>query len=68
MTADEMVDRCVELIGPLELEDETRLELVEQATSEGLVSWATDEDYADSARRVGDVLALIAGTREYQMG
>ena len=68
MTADELVDRCVELIGPLELEDETRLELVEQATGEGLVSWATDEDYADSARRVGDVLALIAGTREYQMG
>ena len=68
MTPDELVDRCLDLIGPLAVEDDTRLELIEQAATEGQVSWATDEDRSTSARRVGDVLALIAGTREFQMG
>ena len=68
MTADALVDRCLELIGPLEVEEETRRELVEQVADGGPISWGTDEAYASSTRLVGDVLALIAGTREYQMG
>jgi hypothetical protein len=68
MTANELVDRCLELIGPLEVEEETHRELVEQVAGGGPISWETDEAYTSSTRLVGDVLALIAGTREYQMG
>ena len=67
MTAEELVDRCLDLIGPLEVKDVTRQELVEHAQEGGPISLDTD-DRSGFARRVGDVLALIVGTREYQFG
>ena len=58
--AGELVDRCLDLIGPLEVTEETRMELVEEAEGAGQAG------NGDLSRRVADVLALIAGTREYQ--
>ena len=66
--AQTLVDRCLDLMGPLEVAENTRSELVAQAASEGPVSWATDEEYSSASRRVAEVLALISGTREYQFG
>ena len=68
MTPAEMVERCLDLMGPLEVEDVTRGQLVEQAERQGSVSWAPGEDYSESAGRVGNTLALIAATKEYQFG
>ena len=68
MTAGALVDQCLDLMGPIEVGEHTRGELLSHAESEGSISWATDEDYARSSRRVGDMLALIAATREYQFG
>ncbi len=68
MTAEALVEQCLDLMGPVEMGEHTRGELLSHAESEGSVSWATDEEYTRSARRVGDMLALIAATREYQFG
>ncbi|MCH8184605.1 MAG: DUF1800 domain-containing protein [Chloroflexi bacterium] len=68
MTAEALVDQCLDLMGPIEMGEHTRRELLSHAESEGSISWATEEDYARSSRRVGDMLALIAATREYQFG
>ena len=68
MTAEGLVDHCLDVMGPLEVGEDTRNELIEQAESEGPISWATDEEYVNFSRRVGDMLALIASTREYQFG
>ena len=68
MTPEALVDECLNQMGPLPVSDETRQELLEQANNQGPVSWATDADRALGARRVGDMLALIVGTREYQFG
>ena len=68
MTAEALVDQCLDLMGPVEMGEHTRRELLSHAESEGPISWDTDEDYARSSRRVGDMLALIAATREYQFG
>ena len=68
MAPGEMVNRCLDLMGPMEVEDVTRQQLVKQAELQGPLSWATDEDHARSARRVGDMLAVIAATKEYQFG
>ena len=65
MSADELIDRCLDLMGPLEIKDKTRQELFQHVEKRGPVS---TEDSDDFSRRVGDVLALIAGTREYQFG
>ncbi len=66
MTAETLVDRCLDLMGPVEMADSTRSELVGHATAGGPLDW--QDDYDSSARRVAEVLALIAGTREYQFG
>ena len=68
MSAEALVDHCLDLMGPVEVAESTRSELVTNVESEGAISWATDEDYAKSSRRVGETLALIAATREYQFG
>ena len=66
MSPDEMVDHCLDLIGPLNVADVTRLELIEHASEQGDLSWSND--YDGSSERVGEMLALIAATTEYQFG
>ena len=66
MSPDEMVDHCLDLFGPLDVAEATRLELIEHASEGGHLSWS--DDYNASAERVGEMLALIAATTEYQFG
>ena len=66
MTPEEFVDQCLDQMGPLPVADRTRHELIAQAESDGPVSW--EGDYGNSARRTGEMLALIGATREYQFG
>ena len=68
ITAEALVDRCLDLMGPIEVIEATRRELVDHAESRGPISCATDEEYAGFSRRVGDLLALIVATKEYQFG
>ena len=68
MTPEALVDRCLDQMGPLEVTEATRKELISQAESEASISWATGEEYAGLSRRVGEMLALIAATGEYQFG
>ena len=68
MSPEELVERCLELMGPLKVARETRDELVRQAEPEGPLVWSTAGGYAASAQRVIGMLALIVGTKEYQFG
>ena len=65
LTPEALVDGCVDLMGPLTVSDETRAELVAHAAGDGPV--AVDGNGALS-QRVGEMLALIAATPEYQFG
>ena len=62
----DFVNSCLDLIGPLEVGERTRQELVAQAEQGGDVRWDTEESSNTSTRRVGDMLALIVASREYQ--
>jgi len=67
MSPETLVEACLEEMGPLPVKDATLEELVDHAREQGDISW--DEDsYEDSAIRTGQMLALIASTREYQFG
>ena len=66
ITAETLVDRCLHQMGPLEVSEHTRRELIAHAESEGTVPW-DEASYDRSARRVGEMLALIAATGEYQV-
>ena len=60
-----VVRACLELLGEVEVKDETMSELVSHAEIEGDLAWDEDNE-ADSARRVSEMLQLIVATREYQ--
>ena len=68
MSPDYLVDRCLDLMGPLEVSPVVRNNLVAEAAADGEIAYRTAPDREDLSRRVGNVMALIAGTREYQLG
>jgi len=69
LTPEELVDSCIDLMGPARINEDTRKELIaHSATSGDAVRGSTEEERATFARRVGEVLQLIASTREYQFG
>ena len=66
MSPSQLVDSCLDLIGPLDVAEGTRTEMRSVAEHEGEIRWDTEEASGTSARRVGDMLALIAASREFQ--
>ncbi len=63
-----LVDACLDLIGPLEVSEDTRNELVEHAAGEGELRFGSGQEGEMAARRITEMLNLIVATREYQMG
>ena len=60
-----LVDALLDLLGPLEIDQATRQELVSHAAERGMLSWATDA--ADtSTQRIAEMLQLIVSLRDYQ--
>ena len=68
MSPEAFVDGCLDLIGPVEVEEKTRNSLNEHAKSGGELRRGNEEDRSRFARRVGEMLQLIAATAEYQYG
>jgi hypothetical protein len=62
LTPEQLVDGCLDLMGPLQVGSETHQELLEQARSGGALNW--DDDNAE--QRVTEILQLIVAMREYQ--
>jgi hypothetical protein len=60
------VDACLDLIGPMDVGEQTRGELLAQAEADGDLRWETEQDAKTSEHRVGIMLALISASREYQ--
>ena len=60
------VEAILDLVGPLETDERTRLELVSHANDEGTLTWGTEEEDGNSTRRVGEMLQLTVSLRDYQ--
>ena len=65
---EQLVDSCLDLVGPVKAGAATHHQLVEHAAQRGEIRWDTEEDAAASTERVGELLQLIASTKEYQYG
>ena len=63
-SGDEFVNGCLEQLGCVEVDEETRQTLVEHALAAGEIR-AEEEEFA---RRTVDMLQLIAAAKEYQFG
>jgi uncharacterized protein (DUF1800 family) len=62
----QLVDGCLDLMGPLEVAPESRLELVDFAGEGGAFRWDTEEASQASTQKVSELLQLIVSLREYQ--
>ena len=63
---EDFVDRCLDLMGPLIVEDVTRRALLEHADSGGPLRFETDSDREESTNRAVRMLQLIVSTGEFQ--
>jgi len=63
---EELVDRCLELVGPIKAGAATHEQLVEHSAQGGELKWDTEKDVAASTARVGELLQLIASVKEFQ--
>ena len=57
------VDGCLDVIGPLRVDDATRSELVAHAQKSGDVNSTSGADFK---RRTGEMFQMIASTAEFQ--
>ena len=64
-TPEELLQASLEHMGFLEVGNETREQLMEQAKSGGNMNWS---DEAAVGTRIGEMLALVGATTEYQFG
>ena len=63
---EQLVDGCLDLLGPLEVADESRKELIDFVSESGSANWDSEAATAESTQRVGELLQLIVSLREYQ--
>jgi uncharacterized protein (DUF1800 family) len=66
LTPRQLVDGCLDLIGPLEVTAGTHKSLVAHATKGGVARCGTLQEQEQFARRVAEMLQLIVATREFQ--
>ena len=57
------IDTCLDLMGPLEVNPETRQELIAHADVTGPLTW---NDEAAAGDRISEMLQLIVSLRDYQ--
>ena len=65
-TPEGFIDGCLDLMGPLEIIEKTRNSLIAHVSQGGPLRRDTEEDRANFARRVGEMLQMIAASAEYQ--
>lgn len=65
LTPAQLVEACLDLIGPLPVEASTRQELLAHAEAAGAIDFASDADGAVACIR--DLLQLIVAMREFQL-
>ena len=67
LSPEDLADGCTDLLGPIEMEEATRAVLVEYAARRGDVDLNGRDPGSDAEQRVGNMLRLVASTREYQL-
>ena len=60
---EQFVDACLDLLGPLQAQDDNRQQLVSHAREKGTLTWGDDVAARD---RIGEMLQLVVSLREYQ--
>ena len=67
LTPEELVDRCLDLMGPIAVSDDTHASLVEYAERDGNLDLSSRQPADEAEQRVGNMLSLVVSTREFQL-
>ena len=67
LSPETLVDRCLDLLGPVAVSDQTRASLVQYAARQGDLNLAGHQPEDEAERRVGNLLGLASATREFQL-
>jgi hypothetical protein len=67
LSPEELVDRCLDLLGPVPASKETRDSLLEYAAWQGPLDLSGHRPGDESEQRVGDMLRLAASSIEFQL-
>jgi uncharacterized protein (DUF1800 family) len=66
LSPEAFVDGCIDLVGCLNVTNETRQSLVEHAQRQGELRHGTDAERAEFTRRSGEMFQMLASTGEFQ--
>ena len=66
MTVEQLVDACLDLVGPVLVSDARRSELVAHVRREGEVRCGTADEKQEFKNRVTGLLQLVVASREFQ--
>ena len=66
LSSETFVDGCLDLIGPITVDDGTRSELVAHAQKSGDLRHSSSSEQSDFTRRTGEMFQMIASTAEFQ--
>ncbi len=66
LSSQEFVVACLELLGPLDVDQGTKDELVSHASEDGDLRWGSDGVDTGPISRVAEMLQLIVALRDYQ--
>ena len=67
LAPEELVDRCLALVGPIKVSDSPRNTLVEYARRQGSLDLRGHQAGDQAEQRVGNMLRLVTSTREFQL-
>jgi uncharacterized protein (DUF1800 family) len=67
LTPEQLVDRCLDLLGPITVSPDTRITLVEYASRQGKLDLRGHQPADEAEQRVGNLLRLMAASREFQL-
>ena len=68
LSPEELVDGCLDLLGPIPVPDATRQELVDYAAKGGELRHGTEPERDEFTQRTGQMFQLIVSTSAYQFG
>ena len=66
LSPQEFTDQCIDLIGPLDVGEQTLDTLLEYAETGGTLDLSTPEEREKSVPRIVDMLQMIVSSKEYQ--
>lgn len=67
LSPEKLVDSCLDMMGPVEVSQSTRSELVAHAAEGGEILIGSSDENVPSIKRVKQMLQLVASTREFQL-